>query len=484
MTIDIDEILKKAEKIKARRKAAGTLKEEKLTPFKINKQISEESLRNRIWYQGSNPTESLPTNNSHGGENMDPTQFNVESKPSANLVQTGSKLDQKTRSKIEPSANREQTVSKVLANREQSVSETVSNTPAKCKQTVSKVLANFPQQEESVSKTVSTSVSKVLANREQERLSYPTIIGLQRAVVNFIYNECTKTLSKATESLTLEHISLSIKHDKKCIKNAIYRLTKKGFVTRNNFKNGRGGWTQYSLPKWLSDEILKYEMGSKVLANREQSVSETVSKTVSNPSPSSSSILNNNITTTTLPLDQDAIKFEQLTDIGFNKNHLLQIFREYENHPEIALSLTDIQHSIDSLAFDLKHNNDGSLKNPIAVLMSNLKQGIPYTSKTPDKFLTPREEALKQLAEIKEKKLAKAKQWEETLKSSCWHEWQSGLSEEELLKFSSEPMPADKIMQIGYRKKIMANVREYFETAIWPQKLKGIAEEISEQKEH
>ena len=60
------------------------------------------------------------------------------------------------------------------------------------------------------------------------------------------------------------------------VKNAIRRLEKKGFLVRIEFKNGRGGWTNYEVPDDIYESI--ENVRSKVVANWEQSGTHQQSK--------------------------------------------------------------------------------------------------------------------------------------------------------------------------------------------------------------
>ena len=170
--------------------------------------------------------------------------------------------------------------------------------------------------------------------------------------------------------------------------------------------------------------------------------------------------------------------------IGFSKSHLIQIYRELVRKPELMLSAEMIQESIDALAFDLKYNSVAStFKNsPSVVLTAVLKKGTPYVSKTPEKVLTPREEAMQQYLLSQEKKNLMRAEIEVKSKELAQQEWLSNLSEDELSEFSHDydacpsGMP-EKIYQTSKRKKATASAKEYFDTVVWPEKRKQILNE-------
>ena len=192
-----------------------------------------------------------------------------------------------------------------------------------------------------------------------------------------------------------------------------------------------------------------------------------------------------NSMSTMLPEDLKNIDYSALEEIGFDESHIIQIYREYMKKPELSLSVDIIQDSINALAFDLKHNNVAkNLKHhPVVFLTCLLKRGQPYSSKTPEKVLTPKEEAMIEYLLAQEQKNAKILELERKAKSFALQEWLNALSEEDLLSFNEdgdnirpEGMP-EKIHQVSKKKKALANAKEYFDNIVWPTKCKEILNE-------
>jgi predicted transcriptional regulator len=125
-------------------------------------------------------------------------------------------------------------------------------------------------------------------NKSVASTSFSSLVGLQRAIMLFMYNECKMARSKTTESLTLEHISMALKTSKGCIKTTIQRLESKGFIERVIFKNGRGGWSKYSIKDLLFQELLQHESSNKATANWQQIDNKQVAQPITQPTTSSS----------------------------------------------------------------------------------------------------------------------------------------------------------------------------------------------------
>ena len=127
----------------------------------------------------------------------------------------------------------------------------------------------------------------------------------------------------------------------------------------------------------------------------------------------------------------------------------------------------------------MKHNDvAASFKNsPVVVLTALLKKGQPYSSKTPEKVLTPQEEAMQEYLLAQEKKQQKITEIKTKARELALQEWLDSLSEEELLNFNQELRPdgiPDRIYQKSRRKKAEELAKDYFDTVLWPKQLKQI----------
>ena len=276
-----------------------------------------------------------------------------------------------------------QTVSKEVANSEQTVSKEVANS----EQTVSKVAATNQlerlDRNETVSATVSSSVSKVAANNKQtvsKAVAEPVIsslVGLQRSIVFLIFNECQLNRSEVSPPLSLEHIVNNCGSTEKTVKNAIYRLTKKNYLSRVQYKDGRGGWTQYGLPKSIYQSILNYETVSKVLANDKQTVSKVAAKPEAQPEAGSPIVVvkevnSKNTTNTEEPCF--VIPNELLNKVS--RRQLSEFVLAGK------ISEYDLQLSLDAFAFDLRNKlvSTKYSNNPVGVLIGSIKNNGSYNS--------------------------------------------------------------------------------------------------------
>ena len=343
------------------------------------------------------------------------------------------------------------------------------------------------QDSERYSKQISNGTQTAL---KQDSEQYSTtrlneLGGKQRKLLFYIYTLCKTNGTKITPPLCRETICENTVIKKGTIKTALNRLIKKHFLLIDKSKTGRSGWIIFRIPDPIYQELFNNDVSLalnqtvlKQISNSTQTGlkqdSERYSERYSNAPIVSSNI---NTTTTYIPESLRQIDYSPLSEIGFNEAHIIQIYREHTKSPELALSTDIIQNSIYALAFDLKHNNaaENFKCSPAVVLTAMLKKGQPYSSKTPEKVLTPREEAMQEYIIAQEKRDRKIQELENKTKEFELQEWLKSLPEQELATFASqdccpEGMP-EKVYQTSRRKKALAAAQEYFITVLWPQKL-------------
>ena len=326
------------------------------------------------------------------------------------------------------------------------------------------------------------SIEEEMAPKPVEELSLLT--GTQKKILIYLIDDCFKEKGLNLININTTELSKLLCIPKDTIKTSLRRLQEKNLIKKKLYKQGVGGFLRFEISEEVKSTCL--ELQKNDLLNRFKNGSEIGSKTGFLSNVVSSSI---NTTTylpeTRLPNEWELVDCSSLEHIGFSKSHLIQIYRELARKPELMLSAEMIQESIDALAFDLKYNSVAStFKNsPSVVLTAVLKKGTPYVSKTPEKVLTPREEAMQQYLLSQEKKHLMLEEIEVKSKELAQQEWLSNLSEEELLSEFSHDYEAcpsgmpEKIYQTSKRKKAIASAKEYFDTVVWPEKRKQILNE-------
>ena len=433
-----------------------------LQAFKGKKPFSKTAYR--AWNFSSEFNEEPKSNNN---------KFINKEKTTSNNIKANSQDVRKNSSE-----NEQQGVSKALASQQQGVSKAL----ASQQQGVSKALAS---QQQGVSKAlasqqqgVSDPVSKKDATTGQPLVVSAT--GKELKLLLFLHQLCVNNCSLKTTEVETKDLNDFLGINSNRLRNLVLRLSKKKLikvVIRNCSKEG--AYRIFEFPKEIYDKLLC----KAASINFNNQPSKALATPLAESHVVSSYI---NTTTTFLPEELQQIDFSPLSDIGFDESHIIQICREHKKKPELALSVEIIQNSINAFAFDLKHNDvaSGFKSSPAVVLTSLLKKGQPYSSKTPDKVLSPREAAMQEYLQAQQKKNLKILEIETQTKDFAQQEWLNSLSEQELSGFnqSNEPRPdgmPEKIFEISRRKKALAQAKEYFNTIIWPTRQKEILAQSS-----
>ena len=208
-----------------------------------------------------------------------------------------------------------------------------------------------------------------------------TLIGVQRSILFFIFEECKKARSHVTEPLTIMHIASCLEVPLGSIKTSITRLCEKDFLIVNDFKNGRGGWSAYEVPDNIYNELLQMETRHKLNTNSTQSRHKVDTKLNTqpntNPSRRRRELYIN--TSSSREDDNDDWNFDitPFEKFGFNAARLKQLISVGKlSSYEINQSLIDFEDDFVNGRLSKK------IINPIGYLMGGLIHGSPYTSDT------------------------------------------------------------------------------------------------------
>ena len=352
---------------------------------------------------------------------------------------------------------------------------------------VSKVVANGKQSgstkkqknQETSSKVVAQPVAELVAKYEQSsskvvaKSSFQELTGIQKKLTTIIYNSCRKKGEKISSPITIEYLSDVAKTSSGTVKNAILRLQKKNILTKEKFKNGRGGWTQYKLSDETYQDLLQCESDSKLVAKYEQTSSKVVAQPVAElvatvPSSSSSILINNKSTTTThknhyVTKWLESLDLSSLSNVGITVstiNRCLELYPDLE--PE------KIDDLICRFEEYLKGSEGKAVKNPRGFFISLAKQqseGI-----TPlDDIETPADRCLREYVRRKEEMEVQRGELEKKALDFGFTSWLEGLEAEERDRL----VPPNNIMSSGSSSQTIM-LKNHFENQIWPTKKEQI----------
>ncbi len=95
---------------------------------------------------------------------------------------------------------------------------------------------------------------------------YSSLSGIQKKITLFIYSSCEKQGGFESGELPIKDIAEYSNTSVPSTKKSVQRLIQKRIIGKVRYKNGRGGWTVYSLDSSVSSEILAEKTGDKSMA--------------------------------------------------------------------------------------------------------------------------------------------------------------------------------------------------------------------------
>jgi hypothetical protein len=282
------------------------------------------------------------------------------------------------------------------------------------------------------------------------------VIGLQKNLLNFIFNNCVNNGSKESPYYSAGHLAHYLEVSNDSIKSAIRQLRIKGLLEKTNFKDGRGGGTKFLIPDLIYRDLLSE---SRLKVDQKQvtsglKVGLEVGQQVGQSLPSSSSLINTTTNYKAGALDENKI---QLTDglitVGFNQGHIEQLLRDSNLGPE------EIQNSLNAFAFDLGFEDvKRKVRSPIGLIMKLLKNGQAYIS---EKGYESEEDRLyRELIERAEKKNEEKKNLQAKLLEVKFEEWLDKISDDDKRNLAE---PIGEFMGIIHRQEL----KEYFKREVY-----------------
>jgi hypothetical protein len=282
--------------------------------------------------------------------------------------------------------------------------------------------------------TKPVTMSEQTRNRPVTDLSFNSSTTFQKEILSCIYHSMNSLVDKLTPPMSLAHFGSCLgKVDSKGLESlrvVTLRLEKMGLLIRAKVRNGRGGWTQYSLPQKVYSDIREFETRNEPVINPEHSRNKPVTKPVTTDlSSSSNDLYNKNTTTTEMPLEWASILIPQsVRAIGFGLPQIRQAFQNQK------LSAEEVQDSINAFAFDLERGRVQAKTSPLNLLAGVLlRASNRYLS---DAYLEACRAEIEQYAQ----KTQYATQAEELRKNKADEvrklEWIESLSEDEKNKIA------------------------------------------------
>ena len=295
-----------------------------------------------------------------------------------------------------------------------------------------------------------------------------SLVGLQRNSLLFIFENCLKNGSKTSSTISSSVLAISLESTVAAVRKAIRRLEEKGFIIRSHFKDGRGGWTKYELPRAIYSDLLTLRTNT----NHEPIMSQSGAKRTPQPtpqpepSPSSSSrefFLNNSTTTRNVDnSDPDAgapknLDFSIVTEFGITistLNRCRELYPSVSNDQLAAL--------VERFGQFMKTPDGKRVQNARGFFISlaeQLSKGV-----TPlDHIETNSEALMREFVERAKEAKARRELLEKEAFEFAFEEWIESLDE----KSRNELVPTTSVIESGSKIQTM-KLKEHFRLSVWP----------------
>lgn len=200
----------------------------------------------------------------------------------------------------------------------------------------------------------------------------------QRQILFAIFDEVqANPFEKETRPLNIQQLGRIINIEEnqalESLRIVILRLEKAGGLIKTKVKTGRSGWTQYSLPNRIFDELLKERSRTKPVIKDEQSTNKGLTKPVMNSPYSSNLSLKDNNTNTEPDVPEFQLQ-ENLKALGVGQKQLAVLVREnFLTHEEVQASLNHYSHDLAKNLVKVKSANFlfGCMRNKTPYISSN-----------------------------------------------------------------------------------------------------------------
>jgi hypothetical protein len=320
-------------------------------------------------------------------------------------------------------------------------------------------------------------VAQTVTNPEQTRnkpvmdLGFNSATTFQKEILSCIYHSMKSSIDKSTPPMSLTHFGACLgKHDSKGLESlrvVALRLEKMGLLIRSKIRNGRGGWTQYSLPQKVYSDIREFETRNEPVINPEHSRNKPVTKPVTTDLSSSRDVFLKDSSTTQEPVtvfDQiGSLDLSSLREFGITHETFK---RAVQLHPMVTIeAVSDLSFRLSELFKNPKER--AKIQNArgfVIKLVEQLAQGI-----TPlDHIETADERLMREYAVLAKQKKLEQQDFENALLQAAFEKWDKETLEED--KFQKVPLAQSA--PAGNPR--VAVFREYYREQVWPEEREAI----------
>ncbi|MCW8400549.1 hypothetical protein OQJ26_17355 [Legionella sp. PATHC038] len=302
-------------------------------------------------------------------------------------------------------------------------------------------------------KTIESPINFTPNNLETVLDTIFRLTGHQKKIFLFITERCISRAMLSTGVIKGDMLMQITSTTMKMVKTSIQRLVSKQLIVREKGKTGRGGFYSFKLSEIVRNAALEYK--KMVGIDKQLDVNwESIGDHLEIERKGD----NKKVDKTLLSEEWKKINIYPLEDIGFNHNHLSDIFETKLADPQM------VQESILHFAYGLEYESVKykQYDDLLNLLIGRLRKGKPWFEKN---YRSPQEIAQAQLLEAKKNELERKKKAEEDAFKLALTEWQEGLSQSEITNITAKKGAGDIIPHA-------TKLSIYFRENIWPEQKK------------
>jgi DNA-binding MarR family transcriptional regulator len=271
--------------------------------------------------------------------------------------------------------------------------------------------------------------------------------GHQKTLFMFIVERVLSRGLLNTGVIKVEVLAEMMGTTSKMVKTTISRLVKKGLISREKGKRGRGGFYVFCLTGTIRNAALEYKrlvLNDERLDIKKESIGNQLGINKPQLIYTVTSALN-------LPTDWQNINIAPLADIGFTEKHLSDIYDAKSTTAEV------VQESINHFAYGLEHNaaKYKTYSDPLNVFIGCLRKGKPWFESS---YISPLELATKALLDQRKAEKDRLLALETEMLDMEFSDWMAALTTEQKRII----LPAKVI---GPEE---AHLKAHFMNKIWP----------------
>ena len=294
-------------------------------------------------------------------------------------------------------------------------------------------------------------------NKEITKRSFEALVGNEKNLLLLIFKECLRVGSLISPEITLSYIHEALGVSPGVAKMVIHRLVKKGVITRELSKTGRGGWIKFSIEKQLYQDLRIRETDIKEITNGYQrdikEITERITEQITNtPSKLDSKKLINNYLTNEEPntvSEKDTNWFKALDFSPVSPIGAMQVNSSIRALVQEKLQREQVQEFLNRFKNWLATQQ--KIQNPLAIFCDRLKEFATEGDSAILSVMTDQEREIEaqfieetkkarvQIQLIEKAQIEKSKNQEENLRTEAeaeFEKWYNSASDVELAQMT------------------------------------------------